>query len=136
MNKTITKPESRNSLISPGKSSRLDAIRKKSGRVSDQPAPASNSKKNQFPKNLNPQTNAALVAMNQRVEDYLNDVLRGYPANKKNSFFRLKHGCEIDQLREMNVQEICKCLKLDTTKIKDYALIAKLNLQGSRRDAE
>ncbi len=136
MKKSIARPETRNILLAQGQSSRLDAIRKKAGKASVQSEQLKASKKQTFDKDLNPRTKQALEAFNLALDQFLNELIKSYPANKKISFFRLKYGCNEQQLRVMSVKDICRVLKLDSNKVKDYSLISAFNLQGRRPDAE
>jgi len=104
-------------LLQQGKSKRLAAIRDK---VSGQSKEA-----------IKPQRKAspptALEQAQQHIDQALRDWLARYPPAKKNRFFKIRFGMDIEQLKQLPIQEIYQRLA-----IAEHApeKIAKLDYNG------
>ena len=125
--------ESSQLLVATGKSSRLDAIRKKTGLLVDkvdldksQPLLISG---------LNQQTKETLQQANSIIDERMNQILDTYSAGKKNTFFKIKYGVVPGKVRDKGIKEIFKLLALDAKTIKHFHLIESLHLDGTSSNA-
>jgi len=136
MKTTATSNENSHLLIARGKSSRLDAIRKKSGLEPKLSALEEKQNKHVMVDGLNQMTKEALQQATALIEGEINVLMAAYPAGKKTTFFKIKHGADIDKVKNMSVQDIFKLLKLESKKIKHFQMVANLHLNGKTCDAE
>ena len=93
-------------LIAAGKSSRLDALRKKSAlpvNLTD-----SDIKQNQIllATGLDQQTKQALHQAKSVFEEIMNSIMDAYPAGKKNGFFKIKYGADAGKVKDMLIKDI------------------------------
>ncbi len=133
--KQISKSENSPLLVASGKSSRLEAIKKKAGLIV---AENTNKKlkKSVFVSGLNPATRDALQQVTVMVDERMESIINSYPDGKKNTFFKLKYGVKVDKVKGLLIADIFKLLMLDANSIKQYVLIEKLYLDGKKADAE
>jgi len=134
MKQKIVKTESSQLLVSAGKSSRLDAIRKKAGLGVTPPGLEKKQSQLIIAKGLNQATKEALQQASVLIEDKIHTLMTAYPAGKKNAFFKIKYGVEVERVKEMPVQGIFKLLKLEDNKIKHFKMIGNLYLNGKSSD--
>jgi len=123
-------------LISAGKSSRLDALRKKAGLLTNNSALDKKLNQQASLVGLNQATKEALLQAIALIDEKLNSLMNAYPAGKKNTFFKLKHGTEVGRVKKMPVKAVFKLLKIDRKQIKHFQMIENLNLNGQSSDAE
>lgn len=135
MKTTPANNENSHLLVARGKSSRLDAIRKKAGLAGKPTDLEEKQSQLVIGKGLNQATKEALQQASVLIEDKLNTLMAAYPTGKKNAFFKIKYGVEIEKVKEMSVQDIFKLLKLENKKIKHFLMIENLYLNGKTSDA-
>jgi len=134
--KATIRTENSHLLVTAGKSSRLDAIRKKAEKK------ISGSEVNEKPKHqiFVPGTNQVIKQALQQaqliIDTRIQSILKAYPAGKKNTFFKLKYAVSAETLKKQLINDIFKKLELDTKKIKNFNLIEKLYLDGKAADAQ
>jgi len=116
-------------LVGTGNSKRLDAIRKKAGlAINSQPEAI---KKDQYLiEGLNRPTKEALLQAGSLIEDRFAAILKTYPPGKTKSYFKIKYGMDIKQVKTLSIEEMFKILQLDSTKVKQFRLIASLDFSG------
>lgn len=119
-----------------GKSSRLDAIRKKAGLQIAGTDLQKKPKHKPFAAGLNQVTKEALQQAELMIETAIESILKAYPVGKQNTFFKLKYGVNIDNIKGLLIKDIFKKLGLNVHKIKNFNLIASLYLDGKSADAE
>ncbi len=130
------KSETSHLLVAAGKSSRLDAIRKK---AESQIAGTNDNKKSKpqsFVTGVDQITKEALQQAQLIIETKIDSIINAYPTGKKNTFFKLKYAVSVDKLQQMLLDDIFKKLELDSKSIKNYRLIEKLYLDGKVADAQ
>ena len=120
-----------NVLVGAGKSSRLDAIRKKTV------SPNNNTRfdEKQKPRlvtGLNQQTKEALQQAALMMEERMTIIMNGFPAGKKNTFFKLKYGVDSNKINKMAMKQVFSILHLDSSKNRHFRLIEKLDIKGNR----
>ncbi len=136
MNQERVKSQSSQLLVSAGKSSRLDAIRKKAGQQIEGAEVNAKAKHQPFVLGLNQQTKDALQQANDNVDKRMESILNGYPAGKKNTFFKLKYGVGTDKVKTMLIKDIFKLLEISSKQLTYYPLIENMDLSGKLADAK
>lgn len=136
MKQTTVKSESSQLLVAAGKSSRLDAIRKKTGLQSAETELSKKIKPQIFASGLSQQTKEAIQQAGNMLEERMNSILNGYPAGKKNTFFKIKYGVGTAKVKNMLIKDIFKLLEMDSQQLKYYQLIENLYLSGKVVDAK
>jgi len=135
MKQTTVKSESSQLIVSAGKSSRLDAIRKKAGlQIAGTELP----KKTNSPilaSGLPQQTKVALQQAGILFEERIASILNEYPAGKKKTFFKIKYGVSVAKIKTMLIKDIFKRLEMDKQQLKHYQLIENLYLSGKTPNA-
>jgi len=134
--KAIKNNENSHLLVAAGKSSRLDAIRKKAGLQIAETALQKKPKPKPFATGLNQVTKQALQQAELKIETTIESIVKSYPAGKQKTFFKLKYGVNIDNIKGLLIKDIFKKLALDTYEIKHFNLIENLYLDGKTADAE
>jgi len=123
-------------LVAAGKSSRLDAIRKKAELQFTGAHLNKKPKKQAFVTGTDQIIKEALQQAQSIIETRISSIIDAYPASKKNTFFKFKYGISVENLKQMALQDIFKKLELDFKNIKHYSLIEKLYLDGKTADAK
>jgi len=136
MKKTGKTTENSHLIVSAGKSSRLDAIRRKAGLLTENTALDKKSNLQKMAAGLNLPTKEALQQARGIIEETMLSIMNSYPAGKKNTFFKLRHGIDEVAVKTLLMKDVFKLLKLDTRNIKNFQLIEKLNWDGKSTDAK
>lgn len=136
MNNLTKSNENSHLLVAVGKSSRLDAIRKKADLVADPVVVNKKHKPFAQVSGLNQQSKEALQQAVTMIEYKMNSILATYPAGKKKTFFKLRYGVNPEQVDTLPLQEVFKLLKLDGSGIKYFPLIEKICSDGRINNAE
>ncbi len=117
-------------LVATGKSSRLDALRKKSGQPVNPLGATKKQNQHPFVDDLDQQTKEALHQAKRVFEETMNSIMDAYPAGKKNAFFKIKYGADAGKVKDMLVKDIFKLFELDAKKIKNFQMVDNLRLNG------
>ncbi|MGZ5049796.1 MAG: hypothetical protein ACXWF8_03240 [Methylobacter sp.] len=112
-------------LVAPGQSKKLAAIRQK-----QQPAPQMPSPTSPAPSGLTPDVAKELNKARTLIDDRLKQILGGYPEGKKNSLFKIRFGCSVEQLKAGSIKAAFNKLELDSQTV-DMKSIADLNFDGN-----
>ncbi len=113
-------------LVGAGKSSRLAAIRDKA----QQQSIDINKQPRQFSKQLKLENKAALQHAVNLIEQRMAEILRAYPVGKKNTFFKIKYGIKVDEIRKMSIKQDFHLLQLNSIDIHKFHLIENLDFSG------
>ena len=113
-------------LVETGKSSRLAAIQAKAAKQSGK----IKTPDRQFASHLKPENKRALLQAINLIEQSMSEILANYPVAKKNTFFRLKYGINVDKINKMPIKQVFHLLHLKPTGIDDFPLIENLILRG------
>ncbi len=116
-------------LVASGKSTRLAAIAKKENRVTSQ-SNLNNKPQQSFVKGLNQQSKEALQQANNVIEARLADILKSYPAGKKNTLFKIKYGVALETINVMTVKAVFLLLNIESVDIRKFSLIENLTSKG------
>ena len=131
MKETIKAPVNSNVLVGTGKSSRLAALTNKALGQKNITGLGDSRSQHQFVAGLKPETEMALQKSIKLIEEKVTVILNGYPMGKKNKFFKLKHGVDINKIKEMAMKDLFVLLSLETTKIQQFRLIESLDSSGN-----
>lgn len=112
-------------LVAPGQSKKLAAIRQKLQPAAQMPAPPSPAAFG-----LNPDAAKELGKARTLIDDRLKQILGAYPEGKKNSLFKIRYGCSVEQLKAGSIKAAFKKLEIDTPTV-DMKSIADLNFDGN-----
>ena len=124
-------PVNSNVLISAGKSSRLAALSNKVMGQKNITGLGNNKSQHQFVAGLKPETEIALQQSIKLIEEKVTVILNSYPMGKKNTFFKLSHGVDIEKIKQMAMKDVFILLGLETTKIQQFRLIESLDSSGN-----
>ncbi len=122
--------EDRPLLVATGKSSRLDAIRKKAGLLVDQVELDKNQQV--LIPGLKQSTKESLQQANSIIDERITAIMASYSSGKENTFFKIKYGDYPDKIKKKKVLDVFKLLALDSKVIKHFQLIEALYLDGSK----
>lgn len=117
-------------LVGVANSSRLAKMREKAGLAINKPSLEGKQNKPQFADGLNQQTIDALQQAWALVEEKMADIFNAYPAGKKETFFKLKYGVNSEKIKTMSIKQVFVLLKLDSSIVKNFRLIEKLDSKG------
>ncbi len=131
MKKELKVNENKPLLVAAGKSSRLDAIRKKAGLLVDQQLELDKNQQVLIP-GLKQSTKESLQQANSIIDERIATIMAGYSSGKENTFFKIKYGDYPDKIKKKRVVEAFKLLALDSKVIKHFQLIEALYLDGSK----
>ena len=123
-----------NLLVGAGKSSRLVAMRKKAGIAINNTGLDEKQNRQQFVTGLNQQTKDALQLAGIGIEERITLIMNGFPAGKKNTFFKLKYGVDVGKVQEMAMKQVFALLNLDIKQNRHFRLIENLDVNGNRVD--
>ena len=113
-------------LVSSQKSSRLAAMRNK---VEDKFVVKGNNQ-SQVGSGLKPELKVILNQAITIINEKLTTIIKSYPAGKKNTFFKLKFGISVEKVKEMSLKSVFDLLNLDSSKIRNFQQIEKMNCYG------
>lgn len=119
-----------NILVGTGKSSRLVAL---SNKVKAQNMMGRENNKTQslFVEGLKPETEMALQQSIKLIEEKVGFILNSYPMGKKSTFFKLKHGVNIEKIKQMAMKDVFALLGLETRQIQQFRLVESLDSNGN-----
>ena len=120
-----------NVLIGAGKSSRLAALNNKAMGQKNITGLARNKSRQQFVAGLKPEIEIALQQSIKLIEEKVTVILNSYPMGKKNTFFKLKYGVDLNKIKEMAMKDVFILLGLETLKIQQFRLIECLDSNGN-----
>ena len=123
-----------NLLVGTGKSSRLAAMRKKSGLANNNTSLDEKQNRQQLVTGLNQQTKDALQQAGIEIEERITLIMNGFPAGKKNTFFKLKYGVDIGKIKVMAMKQVFTLLNLDIKQNRHFRLIENLDVNGNSVD--
>ena len=119
-----------NVLVGVGKSKRLAALSNKAKGKKNIAGLAVNKSQHQFADGLKPETEMALQQSIKLIEEKITIILNNYPMGKKSTFFKLKHGVDIEKIKEMAMKDVFVLLGLETINIQQFRLIESLDSCG------
>lgn len=117
-------------LVGAGKSTRLDAMRKKISLNGGDTVFNATDNKQQMRNDLTPAAKEALMQANVDIEERMSKILKAYPAGKTNTFFKLKYGVEIQKLNELSLTKVFEILVLDALRIRNFKMVQHLKMSG------
>jgi len=120
-----------NVLVGAGKSSRLAALNNKAMGQKNITGLARNKSRQQFVAGLKPEIEIALQQSIKLIEEKVTVILNSYPISKKNTFFKLKYGVDLNKIKEMAMKDVFILLGLETLKIQQFRLIECLDSNGN-----
>ena len=123
-------PVNNDVLVGAGKSSRLAALSNKAMGQKSMTGMGSNKSQHQFIPGLKPEIELALQQSIKLIEEKVSFILNGYPMGKKSTFFKLKHGVDLEKIKEMAMKDVFALLGLETLKIQQFRLIESLDSSG------
>ena len=118
-------------LVGAGKSSRLAALSNKAMGQKSMTGVGSNKSQHQFIPGLKPETEKALQQSIKLIEEKITFILNSYPMGKKSTYFKLKHGIDINKIKEMAMKDVFVLLGLETIKVQQFRLIESLDSRGN-----
>ena len=118
-------------LVGAGKSSRLAALSNKSMGQKNITGLGNNKSQHKFVAGLKPEIELALQQSIKLIEEKVSFILNSYPMGKKSTFFKLKHGVDLEKLKEMAMKDVFALLGLETLKIQQFRLIESLDSSGN-----
>ena len=124
-------PVKSNVLVGVGKSSRLAALTNKVMGQKNITGLGDSRSPHQFVAGLKPETEMVLQKSIKLIEEKVTFILNSYPMGKKTKFFKLKHGVDINKIKQMAMKDVFVLLSLETTKIQQFRLIEALDSSGN-----
>lgn len=120
------------SIITVGKSKRLDAMRNKVNLNKDKSIliDTHNNLRQQRKNELPQPAKEALQGVRLLVEERMSKILNGYPQGKSHTFFKLKYGIEVAKINALPVREVFDVLALNTSLVMHFKLVQHLDING------
>lgn len=134
MNKSSQSPKSPadSLLVSPGKSTRLQAMRERAAANRPEPAPPPISQALVKDENFCPELTLARQLIDQR----LTGLLASLPTGKQRSLFKIRFGMEPDQIKALPIQQIFALLEIQHPSFNNLSAnmkrIGDLNYNGQQ----